>query len=108
MNIKPLFHKFGNKKINVYNIISVWYHKRLFKIFDRDFDYELSIKYKLTNKGVIYTPIYYGTSGAFLLFPTTIDTETNTLRYKYKDDVINEYNKIILKCRHVQNNIKNG
>ena len=46
---------YNYKTINVANIVSLEYNKRLFKIFDRDYNWTLKIKYSIdpviNNKG---------------------------------------------------------
>lgn len=100
--MRPIFHKFGSKNINVYNILGVWYRERLFRIFNREFKYELSVEYKHQTTTLI--PIYINSMVYFM--PSTEYSQIDTIRYKYKDDLMNEYNKIILKCKHIGNNIK--
>jgi len=98
--MKQLFHKFGNVNINIYDIISVWTGKRFFMIFDRYYKYTLSILYK--NEKTILMPVFNGT--CYSVIPTKVYTDTHTLMYKHRDDVMNEYNIILAKCKHIKQN----
>lgn len=90
-------------QINVYKIKEIFYKKRLFCIFNKNYRYTLTIKYSEPNE--YYMPIIvYGGHG---ITTTSLVKQVNltqiiTKRYLTEADVINEIEEIKLKQQKIE------
>jgi hypothetical protein len=80
-------------KIYVDKVLNMYYNKRLFKIFDRQYDYDLVIKYDKPSKGIEINPVM-SARGGFTASSTYEPTRIINRRYKTLDDVTSEINNI--------------
>jgi hypothetical protein len=81
--------------IDISRINKIFYEKRLFCIFDRDYPYTLTIQYNQPVKTYQIMPVYGGRNGySTIIMPTVELTQLITKRYKTEDDVINEIAEI--------------
>ena len=84
------------KKIDIGKIISISCRKRWFKIFYKEYDYTLTIKYNKPVQYFVTQRLIGGSSGSGQILNTKTSFEqTITKRYKTKEDIDTEM-KIIL------------
>lgn len=84
----------GIKIFDVRKIFKMVYRQRLYCIFDREYKYELEIKYLEQKNELDFVPVI--TTGGFGFGLTnTYNVPTIThLRYKTEEDIIDELNQI--------------
>jgi len=80
-------------KIDVAKIMSVHFEKRKFKLFDRDHDYTLVIRYKEGYQSFTISPVIGGRGGATIT-PTYSESRYITKRYKTRFAVNREMDEI--------------
>ena len=88
-------------KIDVAKVISLDYHERLFKIFDTNHPYTLTIEYKEPKHSTTVSPVFAG-KGGITINDVTVTEQTITKRYKSEKDVKKEVIEIKIKQEELE------
>mgnify|MGYP003384689975 FL=1 len=91
-------------KIDIGKIISIKYHERMFKIFNQDHDYTLTIEYDEAHTYTTLSPVIGG-KGGFTVNTVTDTERLITKRYETLKDVEREIKEIKLKQSTLNNYI---
>ena len=89
--------------VDINKVIEIGYSKRLFMIFDRDYPYNLIIKYENIHNNSIITPTVILGGGIGLT--QSFYTETSSIitkRYKSQKDVLDEIKAIQYKHKNMR------
>jgi len=78
-------------RIDIGRVISIGKHKRLFKVFDRNYNYTLTIHY---DKPTYWTGLASVFGGGASLYTHVEETQFLYIRYKSEQDIDNEIKQV--------------
>jgi hypothetical protein len=94
------------QRIDVARVTDMMFHKRLFKLMNRDCDYTLRIDYYKPEENLTVAPTFVRGKVGFTLVNTVELSQLLTLRYKTEGDVQNEMDEIRDKQKKLKESVK--